>query len=274
MIRKWCDLLVVGLLPVVALAIGGCDAIKQDFSGLRESIVPPKPAQAAQWMLDPYDAENRRRGTTLIANSPGGGAEANVRLYRDRVQNETNPQVLAISMRALGRHGQADDALLIAKGLTHPVEQVRLESAKALQRLHHPDVVKPMWSRLVDENEDPDVRAELATALGQYPEEDVFQALATALDQRELEVNNAAHDSLATLTGQDFGLDRASWLQWRRSAGDPFASQKQYLYPTYRRKLRLLDRLNIFWPVQWESPAPPAGLVPQGTRSTYEGSGV
>jgi hypothetical protein len=256
---------------VVAAALGsGCDTFKQDIGGFMENVVPPKPVVAAQWMLDPYDAENRRRGTTLIAHSPGGGAEANVKLYRDRVENETNALVLGISIRALARHGKPEDAVLIAKHLSHPAMQVRWEVAKGLQRLHNPAVVEPIWKKLIDENEDPDVRAELATALGQYPTEDSFQSLVAVLDARELAVNEHAQASLRTMTGQDFGLDRAGWLNWRKSVSEPFTPENTFLYPTYRRKLTWLDHLNFLWPITFENPAPPVGLIPAGTRSTYQ----
>lgn len=256
------------LLGIVALP--GCDTFKQDMGGFMENLVPPKPVVAAEWMLDPYDAENRRRGTTLIAHSPGGGAEPNVRLYRDRVENETNALVLAISIRALARHGAPEDAPLIASRLNHPAMQVRWEAAKGLQRLHNPAVIEPIWKKLIDENEDADVRAELATALGQYPTEDAFQSLVSVLDARELVVNERARQSLKTMTAQDFGLDRGAWLAWRRSVQNPFTPENTYVYPTYRRKLSWLDNLNLFWPITFENPGPPAGLLPAGARSTYD----
>ena len=71
--------------------------------------------------------------------------------------------------------------MLVAKSLPSPFRQVRLAAAKALQRLHDPAVADSMWTRMIDPNEDSDVRAEIAIALGQYPTPAVFNALVAAL---------------------------------------------------------------------------------------------
>jgi hypothetical protein len=262
--------LLASLTATTVLQLQGCDTIGSDTRAFLDSFNPPSPIQAAEWALDPYDAENRRRGTTLLQDAPWGGSEIYVTLYRDRVEVETDPQVLAISIRALGRWGTPEDAVLIARRLTDRSPQVRWEAAKALQRLHNPAVIEALARRVVDDDEADDVRTAAAVALGQYATDRSFQSLAVALDARALSVNNAAEWSLNILTDERFGLERQAWLAWYRHAEKPFAHEQEFLYPVYRRKLDILDYL-IFWNLpQWETPGIPVGMRGNETRSTYQ----
>lgn len=248
----------------------GCDTIGGDIDNFFRDLSPPTPAEAAAWASDLDDPENQRRGITLLSTAVWGGDEAYVRLYRLYVEEPTDPQVKAIAIRALGRWGEPSDAPAIAGFLTSPLLQVRLEAAKALQRLHNPAAVDRIWIRLVDDDEDPLVRAELAIALAQYPGDRSFQALCLALDARELLVNLAAADSLRILTGEDLGLDRARWLAWYRSTPRPFEAEEIFLYPVFTRTITIWDRLAFWNPVVFEVPAAPRGVEARGLRRTYD----
>lgn len=247
-------------LALHGLMLSGCDTASSDFASFTASFSPPTPAQAAQWAVDPYDPENERRGTILLANAPFGGTPAYTKMYRIYVEDNPNPLVRSAALEALGRHGEPEDAELVAKQLKDKSVQVRLAAAKALQRLHNPKVTAIMCSRLIDEGEDSGVRIELAVALGQYASDDVFQALAATLDARELGVNLAALDSLQLLTDQDFGIDRPLWLSWYRSTKNPFREQQQYLYPTYQREKGFWDAIMFWQPLVFEKPGLPAGM--------------
>ena len=254
---------------VALVALVACDTLSSDFGDFASGLTPPSPAQAAEWALDPYDAENRRRGTVLLSNAPWGGSEVYVKMYRDRVANETDAQVLAASIQALGRHGAPEDASAIAAHLGDKSKEVRWSAAKALQRLHDPIVVESIAARLTDENENVDVRTACAVALGQYPQDQAFQSLVASLDSRELGINLAAQRSLEQLTGQDFGIDRVAWLNWYRDEKTPFVAQEPYLFPTFSRKLGWTDYVFFWDKPTFESPAPPAGLRGEGAKSTY-----
>ena len=178
----------------------------------------------------------------------------------------------AAALQALGRHGDAADAPLVAKSLTSPFRQVRLAASKALQRLHDPAVADTLWPRLVDRAEDSDVRTEIAIALGQYQTPAVFQALVSALSQRELAVNVASLDSLRTLTGQNLGLEEDDWLRYYASTTAPFASGRTYLYPTFVRQLDVWDRLIFWMPTVFETPNTPVGMKVLGARRTDDAS--
>jgi hypothetical protein len=104
------------------------------------------------------------------------------------------------------------------------------------------------------------VRVELAIALGQYPSRDVFEALCSALDDRELAVNLAAADSLRLLTGADFGLEPGLWRSWADANPDALRKDVPYYYPTFERQLGFGDYI-MFWAIPtFEQPGVPAGM--------------
>ena len=245
---------------LVLLTVAACDTASSDFANFTDSFSPPTPQQAGRWAVDQYDAENQRRGTLLLANAPWGGTSTYTDMYRLYIELNTDPLVRAAALEAIGRHGEGDDAELVARQLKDKSIQVRIAAAKALQRLHNPAVTGTICSRLIDEGEESSVRVELAIALGQYPSDDVFQALAATLDARELTVNLAALDSLHLLTGKDFGLDRPLWLSWYRSTKTPFTGQLQYLYPTYQRAKGFWDHIMFWSPLVFEKPGVPANV--------------
>ncbi|MEM1423995.1 MAG: hypothetical protein AAGH64_08320, partial [Planctomycetota bacterium] len=116
------------------------------------------------------------------------------------------------------------------------------------------------------EDEDADVRAAAARALGQYPSRRVFDALVASLDDISLRVNMASESSLRTLTGRALGSSPSVWLDWADGAGDLFADGTTYEYPVFRRDKRIAE-----WIVPWldppnETPAPPAGMAGEARR--------
>jgi hypothetical protein len=256
-------------LTVGVVVLGGCKSLGQDLNEVGNSLTPTSPSEAARMMIDPHDPDNRRRGTVLISNSPFGGADAYMALYRDRVLSERDPLVLAASITALGRYGEPEDAPPIAVHLEHEQFQVRWEAAKALQRIHHTDVVGDLLRVLRNVQEQPDIRVAAAVALGQYALDRVFQGLVGALEAHELAINMAAWNSLVTLTGEDLGLEAGQWLRWYNGVEDPFAGRKEYLFPTYQRQETWLEKLAFWSSKSFEQPAPPAGLRPP-PRRTYQ----
>ncbi len=254
----------------VLWAVAGCDTISEDLSAFTDEFMPPSPSEAGRWLIDPNDSDNRRRGTLLIANSPFGGGEPYLKVYRDMAINERDPLAKAAALAALGRHGIPDDAPIIAASLNDENRQVRWAAAQALQRIHNVAVVGDLLNVLRRDDEDTDTRIAAAVAVGQYPQDRVFQVLINVLDDRELALNLAAHGSLQTLTGEDFALERSAWYQWYNNTAEPFAGKQEYLFPTYQRGETWMERLAFWSTTTYERPAPPAGLRPQGERRTYE----
>ena len=257
----------------LATSFLGCDALNEDINDFTEKFTPPSPFQAAVWASDFNDPGLQRKGVILLSNASFGGDRTYVDLYRVLAIESPDPLVRSSGIRALGRWGVPADAVAISDQLENDYRQVRLEAAIALQRIHEPSIEDRIWRRLIDEDEDEAIRIELAIALGQYPTDSAFQALALALEDRSLALNLAAADSLLILTGRDFGVDAPAWLSWYDSTDSAFAGVETFLYPTFQRPITFFERLAFWAPVDFEKPAVPRGLD-ESTEDTYVEDGA
>jgi HEAT repeat protein len=259
-----------------ALAVVPLGCVADDLSEVSRVFSAPTPMEAAKDALNMYNADKRREGVVLLANSTFGGAAPYMEMYRTYVETDTDPLVRAAALTALGRHGTPEDALLIAPVLSFDEtshQHVRWCAALALQRLHNAEVVPELVRCTLNKEEVGEVREAACTALGQYKEDRVVQALLASLDARELAVNAAASQSLHMLTGQDWGLDVHAWGEWYRVAlakDTAFAGSEPYLYPTYRRGMVWWEHVAFWLDQQWEVPQSPAGLKPAGARRTWD----
>lgn len=263
----------ISMAALGLLAMVGCDSLGEGISNIASSLTPLTPSQAAEYALDQNDADKRREGVTLLVNADFGGEPAYVDMYREYVRFDPDPLVRVAAIAGLARYGEPADAIYIAPHLADKDMQVRWEAAKGLQRLHNDEVVSDLVAVVANEEEDGDVRSAAAIALGQYPQDTVFQVLVAALGARELSVNMAAQHSLNILTGQDFGLDARNWLTWYNQAvrtDTAFAHGLEYFYPTYSRDLSWLEELAFWNKPTFEPPGQPAGLTPKGQRTTYQ----
>ena len=254
--------------PLAALALllpfAGC-AIDLDLrpgaTNLIEALQGPTYAQAAEWALDPYDADRRRRGTLLLASAPFAGEDLYLRLFIDYLQ-DAESNVRSAAAQGLGAHGRPEHARLLVPLLSDPERSVRLAAASALQRLHDPFVVDALLRSLTPSREASfEVRAEVAEALGQYAERRVVRALILALDDEDPAVNNRARRSLRTLTGNDLGPSPRHWLDWNDTTPDPFLARQVYFFPAYIRPLRWFEYLPLIPQPPNEAPGTPAGLA-------------
>jgi len=270
--RRW-RCVAIGAWLLAIAGVGGCGSFNDDLKDLSGGLFMPSPSEAALMAADEFDPDKRREGTLLLANAPFGGDPQYVKLYRLRCEVEEDPLVLAVAIRALAKHGDADDAMLIVPYLQSENQQVRWEAAKGLQRLHNPLAVEPLLDVLRNPGEDTDVRLAAAVALGQYREDRVFQGLVGALTARELSVNLGASASLETMTGEALGLDPRKWLAWyEEHPDDPFAGGTDFVYPTYHRKDSFLEKIAFWSEREEEQSAPPAGLSSGSEKRTYDDS--
>lgn len=265
------------LLPWPLLAAGGCGVAQMAAPGMKPTsartqdpnqrdgllsmFAPPSPQVAAAWATDPYDPDLRYRGTLLLAGASWGGEPLYLRLYEQHAA-DAEPNVRVAAMRALGNHGSPEHAEFLVRGLGDPEPRVRAEAARGLQRIHAPEAAIDPLVRAVREDQESaaSVRAEAATALGQYAAGRSVQALIAALSDPSLAVNHAALTSLRTLTGHDYGYDRRAWGAWAGERGEQmFAGRGQYLYPVFNRRRKLHEYLPMFPPPPNEQTALPAG---------------
>lgn len=257
------------VFPLALAALVACDSpdSMRGATSLLQAWQPPSPLIAAEMAIDPWDADARAKGTMLLANGYFGGEDPYHALYL-RAAGDEDPNVRAAALRGLSLHGQPEDVPVLVTALEDPNARVRLEAARALQRVHNAEAIDAMVVHLrlpvlatppdgtsagnpgQPGEAEPTIRAEVAHALGQYAQPRVIQPLIAALDDRFLAVNESARRSLRTLTGQDFGLDRKAWLRWYGATADPFAGRTAYIYPAFRRD-------KFFWEYIPFVPAPP-----------------
>lgn len=257
-------LALLGACCVLALsACGAFDDVPRGTKSLLHAFVPQTtPAQAADMATDPYSAENRYKGTTLLSNADFGGGDVYLDLYIDG-SDDPDPSVRAASIRALGRHGDPVHAPLLIRALGDSDDFVRVEAARALQRVHSEAAIDPLIAH-IDEDREPDidVRAAAADALGQYRQTRVVLALISALRDSRLAVNDRVQHALTTLTGQNFDLDRRAWLDWFNSTDNLFVAAQPYTYPVFHRKRRIVEYLPMIPPPPNETTSTPVGMDP------------
>ena len=252
-------------LQSAGLMLGGCASMEsaRGAKSVLSAFQPPKPEDAVTLALDKYDADKRYRGTALLANAPYGGERPYLELFRDAIEDE-DAGVRQIGVRALGIHGEPEDAPAIVKRLTDDEWLVRMEAARALQRLHNPDAIVALTERTTIDNElEAAVRAEAVNALGQYRQARVIQTLITALSDPSLAVNHSAILSLGVLTGQNLGFEPAAWLEWIEQADDPFEAGRIYTYPGFNRDKLWYEYIPFFGKPPNEADSVPVGLQPR-----------
>lgn len=252
------------------MGVTGCD-IPESAKGAKSILAlsqPMSPEMAAQMALDPYNADDRAKGTMLLANAYFGGEDVYHRLYLERLEDE-DPNVRAAALRGLALHGQPEDVPAIVKHLADDNARVRLEAVRALQRIHNPVAIDALIvstkqpvpaSKERTGDSEPDIRAAAAIALGQYADPRVVLPLIEAMDDPYLSVNLAAQQSLHTLTGEDFGLDRNAWVRWYDKTKNVFANRQPYVYPVFERDRKFWEYIPFVPQPPNESAGPPAGM--------------
>ncbi len=243
----------------------GCEAPGNTRRGAKtilELMAPPPREQAAKMARNAYNANDRFQGTSQLAGAPYGAEPENIQIYLTN-SDDTDPGVRAAALRALGMHGSAEHAPLIAQHLNDEDRVARADAARSLQRIHAPAVVPALIDRLSIEREpDGRVRLEVARALGQYRENRVVEALISVLSDDEFAVTDAAVSSLRTLTGQDLSSDSRAWIAWYKQTRDVFAAGSGYTYPIFQRSKYIWEYIPLLPQPPNESPGLPVGMSP------------
>lgn len=255
----------------IALLLGACEnGLRPGATSVFELLSGSRftPVELSVMATDKYDANSRYVGTLGLAQANFAGEPVYVRLFEENLK-DTDPMVRGAAIRGLANHGEPRHAETIAESLTDASVEVRIEAARGLQRLHNENVIDALIPAVREANPrdpsarseaEPRVRAEAATALGQYAQNKVLRALFAALDDSDLAVNRNALASLRTLTGQDFGMDHAAWIDWEDKTEAHFAGRQLYTYPAYSRKTRLYEYIPFVPNPPNEASAAPVGL--------------
>ncbi|MDX2148413.1 MAG: HEAT repeat domain-containing protein [Planctomycetota bacterium] len=258
------------VLGTAAVLIGGCQIRVQPGSdSIFSAFAGPTPSEAAAWAIDRYSANNRYRGTLLLSSFPFASEPVYLQVFQDNIK-DPDAGVRAASARALGNHGDIEHAPLLRDALRDDDVLVRREAARALQRIHAPEVVETLLISVREPDllrpdepgeADSGVRTEAALALGQYAESRVLDELVRALADSSLAVNVAARESLKTLTGQDFAMDRRAWLDWLGATAQPFAAKRVYYYPIFTRDKLWYEHLPFVPQPPNEPESTPVGMA-------------
>ncbi|MEO1716845.1 MAG: HEAT repeat domain-containing protein [Planctomycetota bacterium] len=258
---------ICGVWLACSLGLSGCAAIEDlgyqtnpNSTSILDLWRRPPPDQAVAWALDIHNADNRYRGVTLLSDAPFAGDDLYLQLFIESA-DDSDSAVRTAAIRGLARHGRPEHAPIIAEALTDDSVLVRLEAARAAQRIHNPAIVSSLFARLDPEAErEHDVRAAAAHALGQYPQPRVLDQLVAALRDPSLTVNRHAAEALTILTGEDLGLDPIAWLEFVRDTREPFSNAARYRYPTFERGMRLVEYIPLYPRPPLDPPAEPIGL--------------
>jgi HEAT repeats/PBS lyase HEAT-like repeat len=255
--------------------MAGCEAdpYRPKSDSILDYLQGPTPQYAAEMAVDKYDADRRYRGTVLLASASFAGEKVYMELFRSYTRDE-DAAVRGAAARAIGNHGTPEDATYLISMLDDENEIVRREAARGLQRLHNPGAIDPLKRKLDTAREaglgskpedDAQVRAEAALALGQYGKVDVIEVLIASLDDPQLAVNRSSLASLRTLTGQDLGFSRAAWTLWMDEQKSPLLGRAVFVYRGYQRRLKWYEYIPFVRKPQFESAGVPAGYpLPQG----------
>lgn len=258
-------------LGCAALALSACSDTLEKGRGatsLLALVQDDSMGDAATDAMNPYDADKRYRGTLRLANANFASDPLYMQLFLDNVKDE-DPSVRSAATRAIANHGTPEHVPVLLERLKDKDNLVRGEAARGLQRLHNTIAIGPLIDAMRDvetagpnepSEEIASIRADAAWALGQYPEDRVVQALIAGLADSSLAVNRASLDSLRTLTGQDFGLERRDWLAWYKSAEAPFIAGRPFEYPVFSRDKSWIEYLPFVSPPPNEAKSTPAGL--------------
>lgn len=205
--------------------LGGCEGWFKPRQPLHVSIAN---------LDDQTFPDRRREGVNQIVDRKFGKRPPYVERYVQMAQNDTDFTVRAIAIRALNRSRYAPATPVFIHGLSDANSLVRLEAAKALNRLPDPAAIPLLIVHLqmsyetgntddrgvqIQEDESQDVRIASAEALGHYKTLDVARALVDELDTRDFGVAWEARNSLKAITGKDFAYNQAAWLNYLSSPG-------------------------------------------------------
>lgn len=142
-------------------------------------------------------------------------------------QNEVNPFLRSMQVRAAAQSQSASAAKLFELATVDSEGQVRREACAALGARNDADSMR-MLVQLVANDASDDVRLAAARALGEKKESaTAIPALASALESPNPALQRGAVESLRKLSGKDYGGDLTAWRALAKGAPAPTAPNKE-----------------------------------------------
>jgi hypothetical protein len=196
------------------------------FEDLSDTI-SGSPSRYALMMNDTTSPDARRKGLLELVERPYGGKPPYTERYV-QIATETGPGgamtdslLRASAIRGLNRSREAGHTDLFIKGLSDNSDWVRLESAKALNRLPDVAAVPALLGIAGRLDENKDVRIAATEALQHYKRLDVARVLVGMLSDRDFGIAWQANKSLSRLSGQNLGYDDKAWLAYLTGPAKP-----------------------------------------------------
>jgi hypothetical protein len=165
--------------------------------------------------------DDRRDAVLFFADHGYGLKDPYVRYYRQMAKQDTDPLVRATAIRALNRARDKQSTPIFIEALTDNSVWIRLEGAKALNRVPDPNAVNALLKVVTSTDEQKDVRIAAAEALQHYKQIDVARQLVPLLNQKDFGIAWQAHRSLKIMTGKDLAYDESAWLQYITGPSKP-----------------------------------------------------
>ena len=129
------------------------------------------------------------------------------------VANDPSPEMRTRAVQALATIQNDTVTQALTRASADDIEKVRMAAAHSWGLQKSP-AAKDMLLTLASNDASNSVRAAAIRSLGTFDEPDVRQSLATLIDDRSPAIQYEVAQSLAKLTGRNYGGDFASWKKF------------------------------------------------------------
>jgi HEAT repeats len=192
------------------------------FAGIYDQLTGRTPASNLT-LIRSRSADARIRAINDLVARDFGKQPVYTRVYKALAENDPDPLVRAVAIRALNRSRDRTAVPLFIRGLSDPNEWVRLESAKALVRVPDPSAAAPLLQVVRRPDETRDVRIAAVDALRHYKNMEVARTLASLLAERDFSIVWQSRRSLRDITRKDFRYEEAKWLEYLANPETPLS---------------------------------------------------
>ncbi|MEM7456994.1 MAG: HEAT repeat domain-containing protein [Planctomycetota bacterium] len=194
------------------------------ISGCAEGMLW-RTGQYAPWVREQWAAEEqiadtlfeRKRGMNeMVAGVQNGPADSQAPVASRLTEIVNRDPILLMRIHATSLLGDLNCPTSIsglADASSDNDHRVRLEAVRSWSRMPG-QVAVPRLQEMIGSDTNIDVRLAATTALGNFPGQQSVQALSLALEDRDPAMQLKATESLAMVTGEEFGPNVQAWQQY------------------------------------------------------------
>jgi len=163
-------------------------------------------------LVNTASPDAQRAAIQSIQDKPWGHDPGCMKAYRT-LSHSPSPMVRGQAMRALASAHNADCADVLVLGLSDKDPQVRRDASQALIDIRNPLTISASLEHLKND-EDAQVRSNVARSLKGYNDGTVLRALAASLDDPDVGVAHWAHRSIQETVSVEVPGEARPCLQW------------------------------------------------------------